>query len=394
MSAIAEAPTLEAPAGPSSDAPESTPLSEAMAELASLDSPEPEQPRAKAPAKSVEEPKKPAKAVETKAKETPKETPKTEPEPKTNAELRAVYEKTKKTLAEREAEYSKYKQEVETKAKAIPAEDPEKKSLLEKITGYEKRIKELSDKEMLLDYQSSEEFQTKYWKPYQGAVNRAIADLEDVTYTDKDGNPQKVDSNMILWLAGQKPAQAEQVASQLFGEAGLNRLVTDRIDRIRNAADEMNEARAEHQKSAEERMRDQQAKTLEMRTKITKIWTDENNSWQERFPNWFKPKDGDDQGNALLVKGYELVDKAFSPNGNKLSPEERAKVHAEIRNKAAAFPRMALRLKQARERIAELEKNLADYEKSEPPAGDRHREAAGKEADPYQDAMSELDSLK
>lgn len=398
MSASAET-TLEAPQPSTSNETESTPLSDAMEELANLDTPElparePSKPTPKEkPAKveKVEQSKAKEKTATEAAKETPKEIAKTEPEPKTNPELRAAYEKAKTTLKEREAEFNKFKQEVEARAKA-PAEDPEKKTLIEKVSSYEKRLKELTDKEMLLDYRSSEEFKTKYWKPYESAVSRAISDLEDVTYNDNSGAEQKVDSNLILWLAGQKPAQAERVARELFGESGLNRLVTDRIDRIRAAADEMNEAVSEHQKSAETRFKDQEAKTLEMRQKIGKLWESENNSWQERFPNWFKPKEGDDEGNALLARGYELVDRAFSANGS-ASHEDRVKLHAEVRNKAAAFPRLALRLKQARERIAELEKNLSDYERSEPTAGDTHRESA-QDSDPLGDAMAELDTLK
>lgn len=399
MSALAE-PTLEAPTAATPGEHEASPLSEAMAELEALDSPEPPAPKPKAPARPPVE--KPEKAVKTekveqpKAKETPKEAPKApekpESEPKTNPELRAAYEKAKTTLKEREAEFSKFKQEIEARSKT-PVEDKEKTTLLERVSNYEKRIKELTDKERLLDYKGTEEFQTKYWKPYAAAVSRAVSDLEEVTFNDSAGNPQKVDSNLILWLAGQKPAVAERKAQELFGEAGLSRLVTDRIDKIRDAADQMNEAVTEHQKSAETSQKEQQAKMLEMREKIGKLWESENNSWQERFPNWFKPKDGDDEGNALLHRGYELVNKAFSANGA-VSPEERVKLHAEVRNKAAAFPRMALRLKQTRERVAELEKELAEYRKSEPPAGDTHRESATEGSDPYMDAMDELEGMK
>ena len=62
-----------------------------------------------------------------------------------------------------------------------------------------------------------------------------------------------------------------------------------------------------------------------------------------------------------------MADAAFSNQG---SPEERVKLHAELRNKAAAFPKIALRLKQARSKIKELETALAAYEDSEPAAGE------------------------
>ena len=43
--------------------------------------------------------------------------------------------------------------------------------------------------------------------------------------------------------------------------------------------------------------------------------------------------------------------------------------HAAVRNRAAAFGRLTYQNQQAKTRIADLEKQLAEYKGSEPPAG-------------------------
>ena len=130
---------------------------------------------------------------------------------------------------------------------------------------------------------------------------------------------------------------------------------------------------------------------MQQQEKIKTLWSDANKAWQEKFPKWFKPEEGDEEANALLAKGYALADSAFSNQG---SPEERVKIHAEVRNKAAAFPKVALRLKQARTRIKELETSLAAYEDSEPAAGEGGKpRSVTPTGDGLDDAFAEIDTI-
>ncbi len=75
------------------------------------------------------------------------------------------------------------------------------------------------------------------------------------------------------------------------------------------------------------------------------------------------------QGNEWLKKGFEYVDRIFAGNG--LAPEERLKLEADVRNRAAGFGRLAYRLKKAQEALKEREEELAAFRASTPKAGER-----------------------
>jgi hypothetical protein len=314
-----------------------------------------------------------------------------EAKPVRAAELRTAYEKSKVTLKERDATIQQLTAKIQN-LEARPAEDPEKKAVTEKLTAAEKRLAEYEQHLALVDYQKSSDFQTKFWKPYESAMGNAIRDLEDVTYETNEGDKKPVTSETITWLASQKPAAAALAAKNMFGD--LAAFVTQRIDRIRETAQAMSGAVEEHKKFAGEHQKNFQQQVLQHQQKIHTAYSSETKSWQEKLPNWFKPRDGDTEGNALLAKGYELVDQAFSGNGN-LTPEARAQVHAQVALKAAAAPRLALDLKRAKSKIKELQAIVDDYETSEPAAGagSKTRQAAGGNGDMLGDALNEIEAI-
>jgi hypothetical protein len=191
-------------------------------------------------------------------------------------------------------------------------------------------------------------------------------------------------------LAKMPLKEAWAAAKTMFGDAASEIMAHRRS--IIELSDAQTKALDDAKKNAETHDKEKQTQSLQQRQKIASLWQDENKAWQEKFPRWFKPEDGDEEGNTLLAKGYEMADAAFSNNGDK-TPEEKVKLHAELRNKAAAFPKIALRLKQAKTRIKELEKSLKEFEQSEPPSGDGGKPRAVKPGGAWSDPFSELDSL-
>ena len=328
------------------------------------------------------EPEKPAeKAEETEEKPT-------EQKPVKAAELRVAYEKSKETLKAKDAEIAKLQTELKT-AKAAPADDPEKKVLLEKFEAAEKRRAELEKEITFVAYQKSPEFLDKYKKPYDEEWTKAVSEIAELTIEAEDGTTRTATANDLLTICNLPLGEARKLAKQLFGDAADD--VMSHRRKIRDLSDAQTKALKDAQVNSEERTKEQQTQSLQQQEKIRTLWADENKAWQEKFPRWFKPEDGDEEGNKLLAKGYEMADAAFSNQG---TPEERVKRHAELRNKAAAFPKLALRLKQARGRIKELETSLAAYEDSEPAAGEggkpRSITPTGSGMD---EAFAEIDSL-
>lgn len=305
------------------------------------------------------------------------------------AELRTAYEKSKETIKTKDAEITRLQNELKA-AKSTPVDDPEKKTLAEKLQAVEKRKAELEQQIQFVDYQKSEEFQTKYKKPYESAWAKAVSEVSQLTMSLEDGTTRKATAADILNLANAPLDQLDEAAERMFGKSSAR--VIRHVEKIRELADAQTQAVTEAEKNAETHYKEQQTQSLQQQQKMATLWQDENKAWQEKFPRWFKPEDGDEKGNELLAKGYAMADAAFSSNGNH-TPEQRVKLHAELRNKAAAFPKVAYKLKEARTRIKELEKSLAEYENSEPKAGEGGKPRATTPADGLTDGFAELDSI-
>jgi hypothetical protein len=381
---------------------EGTHLSEAMQELSDLDVPEErrvpiKQPKATPNAEKVEpegdEPETPEKNGEgEKATEPVK--------PVKAAELRNAYEKSKATLKERDAEITRLQSELKA-AKDAPREDLEKATLTEKLTASEKRRQELENEVRFVNFKKSEEYTTKYEQPYQEAWNKAVSDITQLKVriqngTKEDPNTGETVPNYVsrvatpgdlLSLANLPLNEMDEKVEEAFGKSAPR--VIRHIEKLRELADAQTAAEQKALKESGEK----QQQTFEHRKQVKKVWDDENKLWAEKYPRFFKPEDGDEEGNALLAKGYELADLAFSGNGKK-TPEDMAKLHAEVRNKVAGFGRLALRLKRARLEIKELKGSLAEYEKSEPPTGEGGRSRIKTtDGDLMGEAFAELDGL-
>lgn len=333
---------------------------------------------------------------EPEVKEQPKAADKTEEteekpaeqKPVKAAELRVAYEKSKETLKTKDAEIARLQTELKT-AKETPADDPDKKLLLEKYESEVKRRTELEKEIAFVAYHKSAEFVDKYQKPYEEAWAKAVGELSELTIESEDGTSRTATAQDLLALCNLPLGEARKMAKTMFGDAADDVMAHRRT--VRSLSDSQTKALADAQKNSEVRDKERQTQTLQQQQKIKTLWEDENKVWQNKFPRWFKPEDGDTEGNALLSKGYEMADAAFSNTG---TPEERVKRHAELRNKAAAFPKVALRLKRARSRIKELEATIASYEESEPPSGGGGKPRSVKPAgDGMDDAFAELDSI-
>lgn len=312
---------------------------------------------------------KPAEGGDDTGEEQAKPTEKTdekpaEQKPEKIADVRIKYDQSKKTIKEKDAEIARLQNELKT-AKSVPVDDPEKKTLLEKFEATEKKRQSLEKELAFIAYHKSDEFVEKYQKPYEEAWTKAVGELAELTIEAEDGSRRTATSQDLLALANLPLGEARKMANAMFGDAADDVMAHRR--KIRDLSDAQTKALDDAKKNSETRSKEQQAQALQQQEKIKKLWADENAAWQEKFPRWFKPEDGDEEGNALLAKGYEMADAAFSNQG---TPEERVKLHAQLRNKAAAFPKLALHLKKARTRIKELETALAAYEDSEPAAGE------------------------
>jgi hypothetical protein len=313
---------------------------------------------------------------ETTTTETPETTPTATPEPAKKGKVSPW-----KLVDEHKAARLKAETELAELRKTMAP--PEKvKEYQEKLTTYEKRAKELEDHIAFVDYQKSAEFQEKYQKPYDDAWQRWMGELGELTVADASGQERPLQPQDLLELVRQPLQKARAEAEEKFGNFADD--VMDARKEIRNLFESQQKALENAKKLGAERIKQFQEQSKQqqeaLRKEITTTWEQSNKAATEdpNYGKYFKPVEGDEEGNTRLKKGYEMADRAFAVNPNTpgLTPEQRTEVvrlHAAIRNRAAGFGRLAYQNSQLEARIAALTKELNDYKNTQPGGGEHHR---------------------
>lgn len=356
------APSSPAPSQPSQ--PEKGTMEDAFNDLDTLAKPkEPVTPQ-KTPVKPSEtakeddspaEPEKPAEPPKTEQAKT------TDKQPSKPATLRAAYENIKR-------ENYELKQQIEQNRQVKPVEDPRLKTYQERMEAAEKRREELETEMRYAAYERSPEYQDKYQKPFEKAYQWGRQSVTHLKVLNEDGSsrpavPEDFDKILLIPNDG----DAVDAAEAMFGNKA--RLVLDHRWEMKKLDAQRFEAIEDFKKQGTERHQRLTETETRQREQIGKLWGELNTEAAERFPKYFKPEDGDEDGNKLLEEGYKLADQAFS-NGNGMPPEQLVRLHASIRNRAAAFTREVYRNSKLTERVSELEKQLAEYQASEPGPGE------------------------
>lgn len=264
---------------------------------------------------------------------------------------------------------------LELEKQLLPEAD--RKIVTERLTASEKRTQELEEEIRHVNYEKSQEYQEKYLKPHQDAWKRAMAELGELVIT-VNGQQRQVTADDILQLVQAPLGRAREIANQVFGDFADD--VMGHRKEIRNLYDAQSKALEDARKNGAEREKarniDLKNKADELQSFISTTWERANSGIQadEKIGKFFKPVEGDQEGNQRLAKGYELVDRAFNEKSDdpRLTPEQRASVikrHAAVRNRAAAFGRLVYQNGQLEARVAELQKQLDGFKRSSPPAG-------------------------
>lgn len=279
--------------------------------------------------------------------------------------------------AEKEIKTLKSRLEEKEKASAIGDDHPEMVRMRNEIASRETRLNQVEEHLRYKDYEASREFQEQYHKPYLSTAETATQRAVQMKVTDDNGSVRNLTPQEFWSIVHIDDADAAiNAAEKLFGEGSAKaNFVIERRNEILQAHQRAEMAKADFKKTAKERAAKEQDEfnrlSLDRAAQFRKHMTD----GMEKEPELFKPVEGDDEGNALLEKGYSLVDRVFkggAPDKEGEAPmaaEQMIAAHADIRNKAAAFPRLAHKYAAMKTRMAEMEQELADYRASGPEAG-------------------------
>lgn len=264
-------------------------------------------------------------------------------------------------------------------AKTSPISEQAKKEYLDKIAAIEKQNKELSDEIRFVNFTKHPEFIEKYQKPYEEAWKRAVSELSELQLVDPNTNqPRTASADDLLALVNLPLGKAREVANQTFGEFAddvmLHRKeIRNLFEAQQQALENERKAGAERDKLRSEQFEKQRSDTQNL---IRQTWDKENEAVRnhEKYGKFFSPVEGDEEGNSRLQKGFELVDKAFAANpvDPSLSPEQRVqavRLHAAVRNRAAAFGRLTGTISKLESENAALKAELEQFKNSTPPTG-------------------------
>lgn len=382
---------------PKSDVKPGDHLNEAFAGLDELVSTQSTPDPAPKPTPKAPEKKEPAKTA-PKAAEPVKPEPPAQPEKA--ATLRANYDKVKSDLAAMEKRYKELEEKL-----SKPQEDPEKKELQSKLASYdklmeakEKKLAELDSELKFTKYERSQEYKDKYETPwveaYTDGRNRVTQlKIKEPDVLDAAGDvvtPGKVrqgteaDFDTLMGIVNDD--DAAEFAVKLFGNKAS--IVLTQREKVRDLNGARIKAIEDYRKQGSEREKQLYDLSKKQKDEFVSNWQKENAAAAEKYPQWFKPEEGDDKGNALLEKGFQQADKAFGGTES-MSPEEAVKLLSAVRNKAAGFDRAVYKLTQAKARIAELEEKLKAFEGSEPGDG----EGGGDPASPTDPKALSMDAV-
>jgi hypothetical protein len=304
-------------------------------------------------------------------------------------------------------EWKKKAQEAEKRIEEIksasPVDHPEYKTLKETLAQKEKREKELVDELRYYNFEKHDEgFKTQFDAPYRAAWVAAVEEISQFPVMLEGDATRPANADDLLKLVNLPPVEARELAEQMFGKYADDVLmerkrVREKFDARARALNDAKKGLGETQ-AAKEKQKATAEK--ELADNITKLWESSKKFTVEhpQYGEFFKPIEGDQDGNQRLAKGFELVERAMNedPNDPSLTPQQRAEIirrHSFVYHRAAAFGRSVMKIKSLTAKVAEMEKELAQYRNTEPGEGEglRQRGAPAAPANGLDGAFAELD---
>lgn len=311
-----------------------------------------------------------------------------------------------KTTAVRKDPIREQRERIEQQNKTIADTTRERDELRQKLAALEARgggdtaamtklVDELKQKNAQLsgeisarDYSKSEEFQTKYGKPFDAAANYAKNVIESLQVTDADGNSRDAKWETDFAPIYQLPRGAAlRQAKALFGEdTNAIASVMSQYDELHKLQFAKDTALTEWQKGADEREQKQRAESLVRQQNIEKAFDMVTKNYMENDAEFqVKPDDKDLQG--LWDKSQALVDKTYFSR-DKLAPHELILLDAAVRLRAINEPVLRAKLARAMEELAEYKARFEEKEASK--NGDTRRTTAATETAEQEDWQKEL----
>lgn len=311
----------------------------------------------------------------------PADDSKPEGEVKEGADKPASADKKKvspwKLVDEHKAARAKVEQELAEIKKTVG--DPAAlKKQVEAIQSIQKRNEELEQEIKYVNYSKSKEFQEKYQQPYEESWKKWMGELGELTVTDDaTGAERPLQPQDLLELVNMPLQKARAKAVDVYGAfaddvMGARKELRGLFESQQKALDDAKKTSDGYQA----RLQQEFGQRREALTKeVGEVWNKANEFVvkDEKIGKFFKPVEGDEEGNKRLADGFAIADKAFAVNpfDPRLNPQQRKEIvelHAAVRNRAAAFGRLSLQNQRLEKQLATIKAELNKFKEAEPPA--------------------------
>lgn len=303
-----------------------------------------------------------------------------------SGELSRHYKNLKQKLATVLGENTKLKKGVEANPEFSKLQETHKQAT-ERLAAVEQELR-------YTNYERSNEYQEQYWKPYESAyqngadkisklrVMEVKDELYEVTSAARKGTFEDFERLMSIG----DDADAADFAGKLFGPAASVALLhREKVLELNSAKEN---AKEKFKKEGGEIMAKRQEQWTQQQAETSKTYTSEIERHTKEHPEWYGEVEGDDEATKRWKFGADWADAAFSGvvknsdgSERKLNPQELAKRHALMRNKAAAFDKLTYQLKGQQTLVKELQAKLKAFEESEPGEGDGGKGGGGERVD-------------
>ena len=351
---------------------------------------QPDKPDGKEPEKKTDDP---AKKEDTVKKEevaiegkVPDKKPEAKPAEGPKA-LREELERIKKEHATILAERDEFK----TKFPELEKSAKEKSAIAEEAAALKKEREELVRQVEMLKFEESPTFKQQYDKPWKQAIATAQADIKELkVIVGRDEDTGEVQTRPATWddfsaLWGMSRVGARNAARKLFGED--YDVAVKHYDHLQEMDGKAKQAISEHRETYETKQKSEAAEAARTREAIESTWSKVNDDIKSKRPEWFGEDANDKEGNKLLAEGYKMVDAAYGDRADQ-TWQQRVVLDANIRHRAAAFPRLAHKLTKATAEIEALKKQVAEFENSAPGGGRKAGKTEGQDDD-FEDLLRE-----
>lgn len=271
-------------------------------------------------------------------------------------------QKTRAKLSAAEAKIAELE-----KQQVAPKESPDVAALTAQLSEATKKLQDAEGFLRLTRYERSTEYNEKYKAPWAQAQTRAERDVKQmVVYEPNPEDPDLPPTERVATggdfdeIYNLPLGKAVTLAHKKFGAAQAP-LVMQHYSRLHELAEAAYTAIQDHKSKGEEFEKQQTARQATERQAMDQLWTKTHEALLKKHGKWFDQRDGDTAWNEALAKGREIADMKFTDAYEKLTPQQKVALDAQIYHRAAAFPAVKA---WASAQIAKLESDLTAANKT------------------------------